>query len=86
MTTLKSSKQFPLGHVVITPGAISDIPAEEVRECLLRHAEGDWGDVCKDDWAENDEALKHENRLLFSLAWRVSRRIRRRQVSHALLE
>ena len=66
MTALKSSKRFPLGQVVITRGAISDIPADEVRECLLRHAEGDWGDVCKEDWAENDEALKHESRLLSS--------------------
>ena len=66
MMTLKSNRRFPLGQVVITRGAISDIPADEVRECLLRHAEGDWGDVCKDDWEENDEALKHENRLLSS--------------------
>ena len=66
MTTLKSSVRFSLGQVVITRGAISDIPADEVRECLLRHAEGDWGDVCKGDWAENDEALKHESRLLSS--------------------
>ena len=68
MMTLKSNRRFPLGQVVITPGAISDIPADEVQECLLRHAEGDWGDVCQDDWAENDEALKYENRLL-SVAW-----------------
>ena len=32
----------------------------------MRRAEGDWGDVCKEDWAENDEALKHERRLLSS--------------------
>ena len=66
MTTLKSSRRFPLGQVVITRGAISDIPADEVRECLLRHAEGDWGDVSQEDWSENDEALKNESRLMSS--------------------
>ena len=66
MMTLKSNRRFPLGQVVITPGAISDIPADEVQECLLRHAEGDWGDVSQEDWSENDEALKNESRLMSS--------------------
>ena len=66
MMTLKSNRRFPLGQVVITPGAISDILADEVQECLLRHAEGDWGDVSKDDWSENDGALKNESRLMSS--------------------
>ena len=66
MMTLKSNRRFPLGQVVITQGALHDLPAEEVQESLLRHAEGDWGDVCKEDWAQNDEALEHEARLLSS--------------------
>ena len=64
MMTLKSTKRFPLGHVVITPGANSDIPADEVQECLLRHAVGDWGDVSQEDWSTNDDALKNEARLM----------------------
>lgn len=66
MTTLKSNKRFPLGQVVITRGALKNLPADEVRECLLRHAEGDWGDVCQEDWALNDESLENESRLLSS--------------------
>ena len=66
MMTLKSNRRFPLGQVVITQGALNDLPAEEVQESLLRHAEGDWGDVCKEDWALNDEALEHESRLMSS--------------------
>ena len=66
MTTLKSSVRFSLGQVVITRGAISDIPANEVQECLLRHAVGDWGDVSQEDWSENDGALKNESRLMSS--------------------
>lgn len=64
MMTLKSSKRFPLGQVVITQGAQRVLSAEEVERSLLRHAEGDWGDVGKGDWARNDEALENEARLL----------------------
>ena len=64
MMTLKSNRRFPLGQVVITQGALHDLPAEEVQESLLRHAEGDWGDVCKEDWELNDEALENEARLM----------------------
>ena len=66
MMTLKSNRRFPLGQVVITQGALHDLPAEEVQESLLRHAEGEWGDVCKDDWERNDEALENEARLMSS--------------------
>lgn len=66
MMTLKSSKRVPLGQVVITRGAFEALPAVEVFDCLLRHAEGDWGDVCQEDWALNDEALENESRLLSS--------------------
>lgn len=31
---------------------------------MVRHAQGDWGDVCKEDWESNDEALKSGQRLL----------------------
>lgn len=31
---------------------------------LTRYANGDWGDVCKEDWKINDEALKNGLRLL----------------------
>mgnify|MGYP002652373312 CR=1 FL=1 len=66
MMTLKSSKRIPLGQVVITRGALETLPAVEVFDCLMRHAEGDWGDVCQEDWALNDEALENESRLLSS--------------------
>ena len=66
MMTLKSNRRFPLGQVVITQGALHDLPAEEVQESLLRHAEGDWGDVCKEDWELNDEALENQARLMSS--------------------
>jgi hypothetical protein len=38
----------------------------DVRLALLRHAGRDWGNVCKDDWKANDEALQNGDRLLSS--------------------
>lgn len=66
MMTLKSTKRVPLGEVVITQGAMSELPADEVRQCLQRHVEGDWGELCQEDWTLNDEALETEQRLLSS--------------------
>lgn len=64
MMTFKSSKRVPLGQVVITRGAINELSADEVSECLLRHIEGDWGDLSQEDLELNDEALENEARLL----------------------
>ena len=33
---------------------------------LSRHASGDWGEVCEEDWQSNDEALELGTRLLSS--------------------
>lgn len=64
MMTLKSNKRVPLGQVVITQGAMNELPARDVQNCLLRHAEGDWGDLCQEDRELNDEALNNDARLL----------------------
>ena len=55
---------FPLGQSVITPGAIAFLTNVDAVTALARHAEGDWGDVCHDDWRANDEALARGARLL----------------------
>ncbi len=52
-----------LGQVVMTAGVASDIamnPAmeEELRKCLKRHESKDWGNICEEDWALNDESAK----------------------------
>lgn len=62
--TLKSTTRFPLGQVVITRGEMNELSADEVHECLLRHAAGDWGDLSQEDRELNDEALNNEARLL----------------------
>jgi hypothetical protein len=56
---------FETGTVVMTCGirdlVCSDEHAEEVvQNCLERHCKGDWGDLCEDDKAMNDESLEAE--------------------------
>ena len=57
-------KLFELGQIVATRGALDETTHEFRMQCLARHIRGDWGCVCKEDWAENFDALLHENRLL----------------------
>jgi hypothetical protein len=54
---------FPLGQVVITPNAVSRLPAEDVRAGFCRHAAADWGDLCPEDKLANETALLHGGRL-----------------------
>ena len=57
-------KVFPLGRLLITPGALAAIPEPDVRQALLRHAAGDWGTVGQQDWRENDLSIKEGFRIL----------------------
>lgn len=59
-------KAFPFGQVVATRGAIAALEAagQSPLEFLVRHLRGDWGEVCGDDWALNDEAVENGDRLL----------------------
>jgi hypothetical protein len=55
---------FPLGQVVATANAVSQIAASEIAGALRRHASGDWGDLDPQDVRENERALKHGSRIL----------------------
>ena len=56
--------RFRVGQLVATPGALKATTPAEVFGALIRHVQGDWGDVCKDDWQANDQALTTGARLL----------------------
>ena len=58
--------KFPLGTVVATPNALSQIPLAEITAFLRRHVSGDWGDLCAEDWQHNETALVEGTRLLSS--------------------
>src|SRR5438552_1980534 len=56
--------KFSLGRMVATPNALSRLTHEDVLKALARHAAGDWGDVCPEDWQENELSLREGFRLL----------------------
>jgi hypothetical protein len=58
---------FPLGQVVGTPGALAALEeaGQSASELLRLHVVGNWGDeLCEEDRALNNEALKDGSRLL----------------------
>lgn len=60
--------RFRLGHIVVTAGVDALVQSGALNPVpyLLRHAVGDWGDVCEEDRRTNDNALKQGDRLLSS--------------------
>lgn len=62
------TNRFALGQLVATPAAITAIRDAgcEPRSFLRRHLRCDWGDLCDEDKAANDEALETGARLLSS--------------------
>lgn len=61
-----NSARFAIGQLAITDGAGTALEWHEVLWALSRHASGDWGEVCEEDWQSNDEALELGTRLLSS--------------------
>ena len=55
--------RFPLGQIVITQGALAALTTQDVVTAIQRHSSCDWGDVCPEDRAANDAALKDGTRL-----------------------
>ncbi len=56
--------KFGMGSIVATPGALSALEGDSVTSYLDRHRNGDWGIVCPEDAASNEEDLKNGERLL----------------------
>jgi hypothetical protein len=54
---------FELGQVVSTPGALKALTREDITKALGRHVRGDWGDVGRGDWRENELSLREGFRL-----------------------
>ena len=61
---LASQIKFPLGQIVITPIALGKLASDDILNALDRHVQGSWGDLDKDDKAENDIALEKGFRIL----------------------
>ena len=63
METTSTTRKFPLGRLLITPGAKEYLLRASVADALRRHAGGDWGDGGPHDWQANESALADEARL-----------------------
>lgn len=64
MTTASKRSLFNLGQVVITANAANILTPSDILLGILRHASGDWGTICPDDAALNDEAVTTGDRIL----------------------
>lgn len=63
-TSVEQSKPcFPLGRLLITPGAQAVFSSEEVFSAVARHRQGDWGTLCKEDCRRNNSALRNGGRI-----------------------
>jgi len=60
--------RFPLGRLLITPGARDLLASLSINPSRLldRHAGGDWGEVDKGDWELNDQSVVQGTRILSS--------------------
>lgn len=61
---MRMESLFSLGQTVMTWNAHETLEPIDVIACLKRHARGDWGEVCEQDFKANQVALKEEARLL----------------------
>lgn len=63
--------KFPIGQAVMTRG-IADRMADDslfaffVQKAFQMHSEGNWGDLCNEDWNSNQDALMSGDRLFSS--------------------
>lgn len=73
---LPDAEVVELGRCVCTPGAkdAMEEAAQQPNVFLDRHRGGDWGDVCRDDWEENELSLREGFRLLST--YRTARGVR----------
>lgn len=55
--------RFSLGQIVMTESAAQTLSLHDIATALLRHARGDWGDVCTEDRDANESALWEAGRL-----------------------
>jgi hypothetical protein len=69
MKTNGRMRLFALGQVVATPGVLAEMKKHTASletlcaQYLDRHAHGDWGELCAEDKAANDQAVLEGSRI-----------------------
>ncbi len=56
--------KFSLGQIVVTRTALKAITENDINSALLRHHNGDWGEVCEEDKQENEFSLENNLRIM----------------------
>jgi hypothetical protein len=64
MTVTVFGRLFALGQIVITRHAQNVLSNRDLNEALIRHLEGDWGQVCESDRQLNDSAIQDGGRIM----------------------
>ena len=77
MVAARTIRPFSLGEIVATTGvlAVLEKAGQPPLLFLLRHAAGDWGEVCQEDWQANDAAVERGDRLLSAYRKSLGERI-----------
>jgi hypothetical protein len=59
------ASRFTVSKMLISPGALVALveAQEDPRTFVYRHIQGDWGEVGPEEWAENEYAVTHGERL-----------------------
>ncbi len=76
-TATRKIRHFDLGQLVATPGALDAISRAGQPPLLfiIRHLRNDWGEVCKEDWQANDQAVEDGDRILSAYRTSLDERI-----------
>jgi hypothetical protein len=61
---LLARASLELGRVVATLEVIGVCSRERMLICVKRHSRSDWGCISRADWSRNDEALRHDSRVI----------------------
>lgn len=55
--------KFPLGRIMVTRAVHDEIGPREIFKALVRHVQGDWGELKPEDKLENELSLQAKLRL-----------------------
>lgn len=56
--------RFALGRWMVTAGARAQLSGQSILTCFGRHAQGDFGDVCNEDFEANLDAIAEGLRIV----------------------
>ena len=61
---MESDPLFPLGPILITPGAEALLSPGEIEIALGRHQSGDWGEIHPEDQHQNHRGMKTSGMIM----------------------